>query len=244
MEWEKGENEMSSSFKFDEKGLDMMFKNIEKELTKQAYIEVMPMKRDSEILLGLFLERYEKTKQVVVDMNVRECSIIPNISHNLRDILDDLEAHGCIGSQSTMFLGGGFVVYLTTDGIEYFKNKQQETKKIPNNITWNVQGGQINIANDNAIVNATQNNGTNLNELEIIIKGILDNLSELSEEDAETIEDSIGLIQEELTKPEPKKARISSGIKLIAPMISIANGIPVLADNLQKFVGFVSQYIH
>lgn len=113
-----------------------------------------------------------------------------------------------------------------------------------NNIIWNVQGGQVNIANDNAIVNATQNNGTNQNELEVIIKGILDNLSGISKEEAETIEDSIGLIQEELAKPEPKRARISSGIKLIAPMISIANGIPVLADNLQKFVDFVSQYIH
>lgn len=112
------------------------------------------------------------------------------------------------------------------------------------NVTYNVSGGQVNVANDNAIINATQNNGTNISELDAIIKKIMDNISGLSEEDAETIEDSIGIIQEELAKPEPKKARISSGLKLIAPMISIANGIPVLADNLQKFVGFVSQYIH
>lgn len=87
------------------------------------------MKRDSEILLQLLLEKYENTKQVVVEMNVRECSVIPNISHNLRGILDDLEVYGCIGRQSNMFLDGRFVVYLTTYGIEYLKKSNKRRKK-------------------------------------------------------------------------------------------------------------------
>ena len=42
-----------------------------------------------------------------------------------------------------------------------------------------------------------------------------------------------------------KKGKIiSNGIKLLAPMISIANGIPTLADHIQKFIDMVTPYIH
>ena len=107
------------------------------------------------------------------------------------------------------------------------------------NIVWNVNGGQVNIASGNAIINATQNNGLNNAELESIIKNILDNVSGLSKEDADTIIDSVEMIREEIMKPEPKRNIVSNGIKLLAPMISIANGIPALAENIQKFIDYV-----
>lgn len=107
------------------------------------------------------------------------------------------------------------------------------------NIVWNVNGGQVNIASGNAIINATQNNGLNNAELESIIKNILDNVSGLGKEDADTIIDSVEMIREEIMKPEPKRNIISNGIKLLAPMISIANGIPALAENIQKFIDYV-----
>lgn len=107
------------------------------------------------------------------------------------------------------------------------------------NIVWNVNGGQVNIASGNAIINATQNNGLNNAELESIIKNILDNVSGLGKEDADTIIDSVEMIREEIMKPEPKRSIISNGIKLLAPMISIANGIPALAENIQKFMDYV-----
>ena len=107
------------------------------------------------------------------------------------------------------------------------------------NIVWNVNGGQVNIASGNAIINATQNNGLNNAELESIIKNILDNVSGLGKEDADTIIDSVEMIREEIMKPEPKRNIISNGIKLLAPMISIANGMPALAENIQKFIDYV-----
>lgn len=107
------------------------------------------------------------------------------------------------------------------------------------NIVWNVNGGQVNIASGNAIINATQNNGLNNAELESIIKNILDNVSGLGKEDADTIIDSVEMIREEIMKPEPKRNIISNGIKLLAPMISIANGIPALAENIKKFIDYV-----
>lgn len=43
------------------------------------------------------------------------------------------------------------------------------------NMTFNMNGGQFNYAKDNAIINATQNNGVSANELDEIIKGIMNN---------------------------------------------------------------------
>lgn len=112
------------------------------------------------------------------------------------------------------------------------------------NVTWNISGGQVNIAKDHAtIINAVQNNGIGGSELETIIKGIKDNLSDLKKEDADEILDVLEQVKDELAKSEPRKIRLQSCIKLIAPMITIANGIPVLATNLQKFHDFIIQYI-
>lgn len=111
------------------------------------------------------------------------------------------------------------------------------------NVTLNISGGQVNIAKDNATINAVQNNGIGGSELETIIQGIKDNLSGLRKEDAEGILDVLEQVKEELAKTEPKKSRLQNCIKLIAPMITIANGIPTLATNLQKFNDFIIQYI-
>ena len=46
-----------------------------------------------------------------------------------------------------------------------------------NNMTFNVNGGQVNFAKDNATIYAIQNDGINVNELDSIIKGIMENLS-------------------------------------------------------------------
>lgn len=125
--------------------------------------------------------------------------------------------------------------YLTRIGIDM---------GLDENVTWNVSGGQVNVASGNAVINATQNNGVALAEMETVIQQILDNVSSLEKDDAETIIDSIDMIREELLKPEPKGKIISNGIKLLAPMISIANGVPTLVDNIQKFIDMVTIYIH
>lgn len=67
----------------------------------------------------------------------------------------------------------------------------------------------------------------------------MDNVSGLDKEDADTIIDSVEMIREEIMKPEPKRNIISSGIKLLVSMISIDNGIPALAENIQKFIDYV-----
>lgn len=111
------------------------------------------------------------------------------------------------------------------------------------NMTFNITGGQINIAKDNGNVNAIQNNGIGNNELDAIIGEIKNNLSELKKEDAEEIMDIVDMAREELAKPQPKVSRLRNCIALIAPMMTIANGIPTLSSNLQKFGEFIINYI-
>lgn len=111
------------------------------------------------------------------------------------------------------------------------------------NVTFNVSGGQLNVASESATINATQNNGVSGDELDSIVKNILENLSELKKENAEGIIDIIDITKEELAKSQPKVSRLRNCVTLIAPMMTIANGIPVLATNLQKLQEFIMPFI-
>lgn len=86
---------------------------------------------------------------------------------------------------------------------------------------FNMYGGKFNYAKDNATINATQNNGVSANELDKIIKGIMENLSGLKKEDAESIKDAIDMAKDELAKPEPKASRLRSCVTLLAPMLTM-----------------------
>lgn len=129
---------------------------------------------------------------------------------------------------------------------EYKKQRErkQEIMEDRRNMTFNVNGGQVNIANDNATINATQNNGVTGDELERIIEGIKASLSGLKKEDADEIIDLVDIAQKELRKPEPKLGRLRNCLTLIAPMITIANGMPTLVSNLQKLQDIIIQYIN
>lgn len=98
------------------------------------------------------------------------------------------------------------------------------------NITFSMSGGQINYARDNGIIYATQNNGSNSNSnrLDIILKEIMENLSDIEKEEADKIRDVVDMAKEELMKPDPKVSRLRNCVTLIAPMLTIANGIPTL----------------
>lgn len=124
--------------------------------------------------------------------------------------------------------------YLTRVGIDMGLDEE---------IKYVVYGGQVNVSHGSSTINATQNNGISVSELNALIADIKGNLSGLTPEEATTIIDSLEMIQDELIKPEPKKSILNSGVKLIAPMIGIANGIPTLAGNLQRLIDLVSPFI-
>ena len=124
--------------------------------------------------------------------------------------------------------------------LEERKNEKMENR---NGVIFNITGGQVNFAKDNANINATQNNGISENELDVIIKAIKYNLLGVKKEEADEIIDVVEMAKEELTKPEPIISRLRNCITLIAPMMTIANGVPVLANNLQKLQELIIQYI-
>ena len=50
-------------------------------------------------------------------------------------------------------------------------------------------------------------------------------------------------VRKEMHKSEPKKSSLQNCIKTIAPMITVASGIPTLTDNLQKLYNLMVQYM-
>lgn len=134
-----------------------------------------------------------------------------------------------------LVLIGNIEDYLTKVGIDM---------GLDENVVWNVSGGQVNVASDNATIHATQNNGINAGELDDIIRGIMSNLSTLKKEDADEIADVVEMAKNELVKPEPKASRLRNCLTLIAPMFTIANGIPILVKNLLKLQEFIYLYVH
>lgn len=200
------------------------------------------MSKDAERLLKYIVDEAGKLNITAIRFNVKEVKNIPNINFGIPKLLSELKVCGMLNSY-IIVLGGYVEVYLTTDGMEYFDEKEKVEMENKNSMIFNISGGQVNVAKDNATVNAVQNNSVSKSELDNIIKNIMDNLSDLRKEDVDGIEDVIDMAREELTKPEPKSNRLRNCLTLIAPMITIANGIPALATNLQKLQDFIIQYI-
>lgn len=128
---------------------------------------------------------------------------------------------------------------------EMDENSDEKRKMIhmSKGATFNISGGQINISNDNATINATQNNGVGVDKIEDIIKGITENLSRLDSKEANKLADILDMAKDELTKPEPKVSRLRNCLALLAPMFTVSNGIPTLEMNLHRLHDFIMQYI-
>lgn len=205
-------------------------------------MEKLAMTKDAEKLLRYIVDESKKQNNMKVSIELNNLKDIPNIGIVKNKLLKELEAAEVISGYMENVLGELYA-YLTTDGQEYFEEKRQEDSMNNSGTIINMNGGQLNFAKDNATINATQNNGVNGNELDDIIKGIMENLLELKKEDADEIADIVEMSKEELTKQEPKVSRLRNCLALIAPMFTIANGIPTLAANLQRLQEVIIQYI-
>lgn len=111
------------------------------------------------------------------------------------------------------------------------------------NMTFNINGGQLNISKDNSILIATQNNGASVNELNDIIKEIMESVRNLDRENAEKIIEAVKLAEEELKESEPRQSKLRTCLASLTPMITIVNGIPDLLDNLLKMQKYIMQYV-
>ena len=135
-----------------------------------------------------------------------EAPIVYTLGHSYshakkyNDILND------INERITLILIRHIEGYLTKIG---FDMGIDETVKY--NIT--VTNGQVNVANDNATINATINNGIDHSELSKLIIAVRESLANVqSAEDASAVEGSLEIIESELKQEKPRKNFIQTAI--------------------------------
>ncbi len=116
------------------------------------------MRKDSEMFLMKLLEYRQKVNKDRFEVNYKYFKDIPSIDTAIYDIIKDLIACNCITSQSKVIdLEGDISINLTLDGITYFNGKESQE----NNAIYVFEvnnGGQVNVAKDNGIINSKENN--------------------------------------------------------------------------------------
>jgi hypothetical protein len=115
------------------------------------------MRKDSMKFLEVLLKQREQTKEDVLHPDINDFNEIPNVQTNIREILKDLKAYGCIGEDSLYSVTGDIEIYLTLEGIEYFKNKETYNNGtvVTNNIA-NFTGTISNVQIQQGTINSNQ----------------------------------------------------------------------------------------
>lgn len=114
--------------------------------------------------------------------------------------------------------------YLTKIGIDMGVDE-----KIIYSIT--VQNGQVNIANDNASISATNTVGIDTTQLEKLIQAVRKTADGLSNKDAEILNSNLEVIEEEIKSENPRKGFIKtavSGLKMLKGTAEFAAAITAL----------------
>ena len=129
----------------------------------------------------------------------------------------------------TMVLIRHIEAYLTKVGIDMGLDD-----KITYNIT--VKDGQVNIANDNATINATNTvNGNDLQQISDMIAKIRDEASNcaLSSEDIDTLHNSLEVVEEEVKLEKPRKSFINTAFSAIKAIKGTAEFTAAIAALIQ-----------
>lgn len=115
-----------------------------------------------------------------------------------------------------------------------------------NKTIYTMNGVQFNISKDDSTLYANQYNVDNnkkIFELENIIKTITDNIYFLEKQKADELIDIMDMIKNELIKPTPQPSRLRNCLTLLGPMFTVANGVPVLIENLHKLQDLILTFI-
>lgn len=114
------------------------------------------------------------------------------------------------------------------------------------NVTYNINGQQVNIANDNANITAIQNNnGINAEELHKLIEAMKSELNpNLSPEDKADAEESIDIIESELKTGNPDEQKVKSQFKLLKRLdvgVKFASACCSLLTFVDKIFPFLAE---
>ena len=118
--------------------------------------------------------------------------------------------------------------YLTKIGIDMGVDE-----KVTYSIT--VQNGQVNIANENATINATNTLAIDYAQLSTLLEKLKNCSANLSVEDKDTLESSIQVIEEESQNPNPRKSFFKTAIACIKTIKGSAEFAAAVAALIQFF---------
>lgn len=116
------------------------------------------MTKDAKKMLKYIVDEAKSKNSTTVEVDINKINNIPNIRFAKKKLLDELELVGTISGYKENILGEVFV-YLTSDGLEYFDDLEEN--KESSSIVLNVSGGQVNIANKNGSIDAVINDKFN-----------------------------------------------------------------------------------
>ena len=126
--------------------------------------------------------------------------------------------------------------YLSKEGIKM--KLDDNTSVVINN------SGQFNVANDNSTINATQNNGIKAEDVTQLIDAMRAALAEdISDDDRETANDSMDIIQDELLSEQPNEKNVRSHFKILSKIdggvkfTSACCALLTFADKVYPFLG-------
>lgn len=122
--------------------------------------------------------------------------------------------------------------YLTKIGIDMGVDE-----KIVYSIT--VQNGQVNIANDSAIITATNTIGIKTEQLLDLIRAVKNAASDLSADEEEVLDSSLEVIQEELKNGEPRKSFLRTAFVSLKALKGTAEFAAAVTALIEFAGGFI-----
>lgn len=148
---------MSTTIKFNKQGIEKLKEQLEKEFNRQIQIGGNDLRKDSKRFLEIVLEKREELGEDALKLEMEDFSEIPNIQMNIKAIFDDLKKHGCISNSSSIWLSGGMNIFLTMEGIDYFKDKEKEKQlEMMSSNVQNFYAPVSNVQMQQGTVNSTQ----------------------------------------------------------------------------------------
>lgn len=139
------------------------------------------------------------------------------------------------------------IVYPFVQDIETFLNEISIDMGYDEDVKFviTVNGGQVNIAKDNSTINAIQNNGIDINQLDCLLQAIINSYpQEKSPEDKEAIEESVDVIKEELQNENPKKSLIKTALSSLEHIIPTVKETAEFSAAVVALIQFVQPLIH
>lgn len=132
------------------------------------------------------------------------------------------------------------VVYVLIRYIETYLTKIGYDMGMDEHVKYSitVNNGQVNLATDNATINAIQNNGIDIQQLKILLDAVRrETISKLSQDDAEAAEECLEVIETELTQPKPPRKSLLktalTGLRAIKGTAEFGAAVSVLVQFIQ-----------